>query len=120
MTDQKPTEGDFASEFRELGKNLSEALRTAWGSEERKKLQQEIKVGLKDLGDSLNRAAGDISQSQVAQNLKADAQDLRKRVQSGELEAQVRADLLAALRSVNNQLEQLFSRQPPTKPGEEA
>jgi hypothetical protein len=119
MTDKKPTESDIASEFRELGKNLSEALRSAWGSEERKKLQQEIKTGLKDFGDSLNRAAEDVSQSKVAQNLKADAQDFGKRVRSGELEAKVRTDLLAALRSVNAQLEKLFSKQPPTKPGEE-
>ena len=119
MTDKKPTDGDIASEFRELGKNLSEALRTAWDSEERKKLQQEIKTGLKDLGDSINQAAGDISQSKVAQNLKSDAQDFSKRVRSGELEAKVRTDLLAALRLLNAQLEKLFSKQPPTKPGEE-
>jgi hypothetical protein len=55
MTDPLPPENDLAAEFRRLGENLRSALQSAWESEERLRLQDEIERGLRH-GDEAFRA----------------------------------------------------------------
>ncbi len=122
MTDSIPPQGkpapeDIASEFTELGKSLTSLLRSAWESEERKKLQKEIEAGLTDLSGTLSKAATEFSESPTGQNLKADLKDLRQRVESGEVEAQVRQDVLSALRAANAELKKVASQPPFTSTG---
>ena len=122
--EQAKTIGD---EFAELARNMKQALQSAWSSEERMKLQAEIDAGLKEASRSLKHAADDFSKSQTGQTLKTEAEDLQKRVQSGELEAKIRSELLAALRMANEELKKAFpgesspggkSTQPSDQPGE--
>lgn len=130
MTDQKSSQdrnNDIAVEFAEFGQNIKRALQSAWTSEERKKLQADIEKGLKEAGEALKQATNDFSRSQAAQTAKAEAEDFKKRVKSGELETKVRSEVLNALRLANDQLKKAFSggtttetrpNQPPAGPEE--
>jgi succinate dehydrogenase/fumarate reductase flavoprotein subunit len=104
MTENPSPEENLGEEFRQLGKNLAEVLRGAWESPERKKLQQEIANGLSDLSDLMRTEAEHIRESPTGQRMKADAEELRERIRTGEVESKVRQDLLAALRLINDQL----------------
>jgi len=108
MANQKPTRS-ISDEFAELGRNIKQALESAWTSEERKKLQTEIEAGLKEASQAVKQAAGDFSKSQAGQTLKTEAEDFQKRVHSGELEAKIRSELLAALRMANEGLKKAVS-----------
>jgi hypothetical protein len=112
----KPQNEDIGEQLNELGKNLRDALRTAWESDERRKLQQEIETGLKNLRDSLNEAANDFANSQTGQNLKADVQDLHQRWQTGEVGTKVRSEIAEALRTVNRELQKASQKNQPSKP----
>lgn len=107
-----PPQDDLASEFRELGKNLQEAFHTAWESEQRKKLQNDIQTGLNDVAAALKQAANDLSQSQVGQTIKADVQDINQRIKSGEVEEKIRTELLTALQSVNTEIKKAIAKHP--------
>ena len=50
---EKPN--DIAEEFRMLGENMVQALRSAWESPERKKLQDEIEAGLNQFATTIKR-----------------------------------------------------------------
>ena len=104
MTENPSPEENLSEEFRQLGKNLAEVLRGAWESPERKKLQQEIADSLSDLSNMMRTEAEHIRESPTGQRMKADAEDLRERIRTGEVESKVRQDLLAALRLINDQL----------------
>jgi hypothetical protein len=104
---QANTIGD---ELRALGDNLIAALREAWGTPERQRLQNEIETGLADLGSSLKKAAADFETSPTGQRLKADIDDFGERVRSGEVESKLRSELLEALRAVNSELEKAAAR----------
>jgi succinate dehydrogenase/fumarate reductase flavoprotein subunit len=104
MTENLPPEENLADEFRQLGKNIAEVLRGAWESPERKKLQQEIANGLSDLSNMMRTEADHIRESPTGQRMRADTEELRERIRSGEVESRVRQDLLAALRLINDQL----------------
>lgn len=118
MSDSNPDENrspkeDIGDQLNELGKNLRDALRTAWESEERRKLQQEIEVGLANLRDSLNQAANDFSNSPTGQNLKEDVKDLHERWRTGEVGSKVRSEIAEALRTVNQELQKATQKTPP-------
>ena len=111
--ENKTPEGDIGEQLNELGKNLRDALRTAWESDERRKLQQDIEVGLANLRDSLNQAATDFSSSQTGQTLKEDVRDLNERWKTGEVGSKVRTEIADALRTVNQELQKASRKEPP-------
>jgi hypothetical protein len=104
MSTEKP-EGDLMNEFRQLGHNLAAAARGAWESEEGQKLRNEIKVGLAALEAGLRQAGAEVTSGETGQRIKSEVDDFSARVRSGQVESQLRNDLLAALRKVNSELE---------------
>jgi hypothetical protein len=111
MPEPNPSQGQtktLGDEFAELGRNIQQALQAAWASEDRKKLQAEIEAGLKEASRAVQQAADEFSQSQAGKTLKTEAEDIQKRVQSGELEAKIRSELQAALRIANQELKKAF------------
>jgi len=104
MTDNSPPESTIEDEFRILGANLLETLRSFWDSPERKQVQQEIEQGLTQLADTLKAEADTFKQSSTGQRLKSDLEDLQQRVRSGQAESKAREEILKALRTVNTEL----------------
>jgi len=98
---------DLSAEFHKLGENLKSAVKTAWESEERRRLQSELEAGLAALGTALR----DSAQSETGQRLKAEVNDLGKRVKSGEVEQRLRTDLLNALRALNLEIEKMSQKE---------
>jgi hypothetical protein len=100
-----PPEGDLLDEFRQLGRNLAAAARSAWQSEESQKLRNELRVGLAALEAGLKQASAEVTSGETGQRIKAEVNDFSERVRSGQVESRLRDDLLAALRKVNSELE---------------
>ena len=115
---QGSTSGDLASEFQELGDNLKNIFVSAWESEQRKNIQQELEDGFSELGESLKQTAEEIHDSEAGQRVKAEAEDLRDRVRTGEVETKIREDILSVLHKVNSELGKII--QPDPSPGETA
>ena len=116
MSDNQPPEENLAEEFRNLGKNLADALRTGWESPERKRLQQEIESGLTDLGTTLKREVENFSSSPTGQQLKTDVEQLHERVRSGEAQEKVRQELLNALKTANAELKRVINQWSASRP----
>lgn len=110
--------GNLASEFQELGDNLKNIFVSAWESEQRKNIQQELEDGFSELGESLKQTAEEIHDSETGQRVKAEAEDLRDRVRTGEVETKIREDILSVLHKVNSELGKIT--QPDPSPGETA
>ncbi len=106
------TPDDLADEFRNLGENLTNLLRSAWESEERRKLQSEIESGLRELNTSLRQAANEFEQSPSGQKLKTEVNELRDRVRAGEVQEDLRQELVAVLQRINTELQKARRRQP--------
>jgi ElaB/YqjD/DUF883 family membrane-anchored ribosome-binding protein len=107
MTENPKTEPNLTDEIRELGNNLSNILHTIWDSPERQEIQREIESGISEFSAALNKTAQEFSTSDTGQRIKADLEDLRARANSGELSAQVRNNLMEALRKVNEELDKV-------------
>jgi hypothetical protein len=114
--DDKSSSDNISDQLNELGKNLRQVLHSAWESEERRKLQKEIEVGLANLGESLSEAAKDFSNSPTGQNIKEDMKDLQERWRTGEVHSKVQNDIMDALRKVNHELQKATQKNPPPPP----
>jgi hypothetical protein len=110
MSENKPPENDLAEEFRNLGKNLADALRTAWESPERKKFQQEIENGINEMGATLSKEFGTFIESPTGQRLRSDVEDLGERIRTGETQQRAREELLAALERANIEIRRATER----------
>jgi len=110
MSEEKQTHGTLRDEFRALGQNLKEMMDSAWESEERKKLQTEIKEGMHELGNVLDEFAANVQSGEVAQTIRREVDDFSERVRSGELESKARQEILKALKVLNNELEKASAK----------
>jgi hypothetical protein len=110
MNDEPSSEGNLTDEFRTLGRNLLNTLHAAWDRPERKNLQQEIENGLSELLDTLKSEAGNVASSPTGQKVKMEAEDLRQRVQTAEVDTAIRSELLKALQTVNAELKKAATR----------
>lgn len=110
MAENQSPEGNLTAQFRELGKNLTDVLRAAWDQPERKRLQQEIANGLSELGSTLKEETEKFTESPTGQRLKTDVGNVTQRVQSGEMEARVRQELLNALQMANQRIQEAIDR----------
>jgi hypothetical protein len=110
MNDSPKPEENLTEELRLLGRNLLSTLQAAWDRPERKNLQQEIETGISELVNTLKNEAGNVASSPTGQKVKSEAEDLRQRVQNGEVDTAIRSELLKALQTVNTELKKAATR----------
>ncbi len=116
MSDPTRDESDLVGEFRQLTQNLKTAMQAAWDSPGRHQLQEDLKVGAEDMRQTFSQLASDFSKSETGQQLKSDLEKLGDRAKSGELETQIRAELVGLLQRVNKELQAASERM--AEPGE--
>lgn len=118
MSDNNPqgsssTNDNISDQLKELGKNLQQIVQSAWQSEERRKLQNEIEEGLKSMRESLNQAAQEFSSTPTGKTISDDVKDFQERWRSGEVQSKARSEIMDALRKVNDELQKAAQKNPP-------
>ena len=117
MAENEIPDENLSDEFRALGMNLVNALRTAWESPERKKLQGELEEGLSGLATTLSSEIENFQESGTGQRLRSDAAELRDKVRDSKTEKKIRDELIKTLHIVNTELENTAQRWSPTEEG---
>ena len=117
MGEEAKTERSIADELTKLAQQLTTAAKTAWDSEERKRLQSEIMTGMQRLGQELNSAVNKAAESEQAKELKMRATRVAEDVQKTDVADEVKKGILVGLEAVNRELGKLLERME-SKPGE--
>lgn len=115
----RPDPSDVARELHEMGRNLANILRGAWGSDERRRLNDEIRQGVSDLTDTVNQAVSQFRQSSTGQRVEGEIHDFHERIRAGEVDTKIREEILSALRTVNTELEKCTKRTETPPPADE-
>lgn len=116
-SDEKTTERSIADELARLGQQLAAAARTAWESDERKRLQNEITNGVQRFGQEISAAASKAVESDQAKEIKTRATRVAEDVQKTDVIEEVRKGLLVGLEAINRELGKMLERMEP-KAGE--
>lgn len=116
MTENQPGDENLRKEFEALGKNLVEALRSAWSAPESRRLRDEITNGLGDLGGMLKREAEELASSPAANKVRSSVEEVGEKLRTQEVQTKVRGELIGALQTVNNELQKVIDRWGGTAP----
>jgi hypothetical protein len=103
-------EETLADEFIKLGENIRDIVKAAWESDEGSRFRQDIKNGLEELGESLDKLSKELNESQTAQHIREEMEEIAKRVQTGEVESTIKSGILSTLKSLNLEIEKLVNR----------
>jgi hypothetical protein len=113
-------EPDLVEEFKNVGRQLADTLRTAWGSQERQRLESEIREGVKLFADEVSKAVHEVKASPVAQRARQEASHIKEKVEKGEVSHKARANMAQGLHWLSEELEKLAKQFTPvekTPPG---
>jgi hypothetical protein len=111
----KGTEADIAEELKNLGRQLADTLRTAWNSQERQKLESEIRRGVKSFADEVGKAVHEIKESPPAQRAREEASQIRIKVESGEVGHRAKSNMAQSLHWLSVELERLSKQFTPVE-----
>jgi len=113
MTEQTGAENSgtpsITEELSRLGKQLGEAFRAAWQSEERQELQLEIKEGLSALGAQLEEAVQSARKSDAFTELKAELKTAADEARRAVPLEDIRGGLVKGLQELNDGLTELIA-----------
>ena len=121
MSEEPRVEKSLVEQLDHLGRQLADAIRLAWESEDRKKLQAEIAEGLDGFGKQVTAALDKASQSDAAKQLKEQTAKVAADVRESDVAGQVRKGMLAGLETANRELGKLLEKlesQAPEAPAE--
>ena len=109
---------DIAEEFKRLGRQFADTLESMWNSEERRRMEAEIREGVRTFANEVDKVVRDARQSPAATRVKEEAVGVKERVESGDVTNRAREGVVQGLRWLSHELERLAEQFTP--PAEKA
>ena len=111
---------DLAEEFKRLGRQFGDTLQTAFNSEEARRLETELRTGMRSFADEVERAFREAKGSPTATRMKEEAAAAKERVDTSDMSRKAQEGLVGGLRWLSNELEKLANQftsgeQPPAE-----
>ncbi len=122
MSEEPKVEGrTITDELSKLGKQMADAIKAAWESDDRKKLQAEIVDGLQKFGDEVSEALDKAGQSETAKDLRVKADKVAADMRERGVVEDVRKGIISGLDVINTELGKLVEKlEPKATPADEA
>lgn len=110
MSEEPKVERNIADELNKLGKQVADAIKAAWESEDRKKLQTEISEGFQNFGSQVTEALDKASESETAKDLREKAEKVVEDIRESDVVEDVRKGILTGLDALNRELGKLLTK----------
>lgn len=98
---------DIVDELKNLGRQVAETLRTAWESEERQKMETEVREGIKSFADEVDKVIREARASEPAKKVREEATELKAKVEEADLAKKARTSLVQGLSWLSDELGKL-------------
>ena len=122
MTDENTTSGpepqpepDVEEELRTLGRRFADLLQAAWGSQERHKVETEIRDGLRRFSEEVERLYERTRESPTGERVRTKFQEARGRAAESDAARRTRETLAHGLHRLSQQLAHLAERFTPAE-----
>lgn len=84
--DEKASNGpDLVAEFQTLGRTFAEAFETAWNSEDRKRVEEEVRAGVQSFASEVDKVVREAKASPTGERVKNEAGEVASKVESSDL-----------------------------------
>ena len=91
---------DFAEELRRFGQKFAETVENAWNSEQRQKLEEDLKEGMNRFSEEVRKAFDKVSETDAAKKVREEA----AKIDSTELAGNIKKGLASGLRWLSTEL----------------
>ncbi len=98
---------DVVEELKDLGKQFADTLQTAWNSEERQKVEGEIREGMKSFVNEVDKAIRQVKEGDVTTKVKDEAVEVKTKVESSDLGRKAREGFVQGLQWLSEELGKL-------------
>jgi signal recognition particle GTPase len=120
-TTKAETTRDFGEEIKNLGKQFADTVQTAWNSEERHRVEGEIRSGVKSFVAEVDKAINEAKESQAAAKVKEEATEIKTKLETSDIGSKARDGLVQGLQWLSEELGKLAEQfTPEEKSPEEA
>ncbi|MEJ2749710.1 MAG: hypothetical protein P8183_17655 [Anaerolineae bacterium] len=109
------TQRDFAEELKNLGKQFADTVQTAWNSEERQRVESEIREGVKSFANEVDKAIKEAKESPAAAKVKEEATEIKTKIETGDFGKKARDGLVQGLQWLSEELGKLAQQMTPAE-----
>lgn len=109
------TTRDFGEELKNLGKQFADTVQSAWNSEERHRVENEIRSGVKSFVSEVDKAINEAKESQTAAKVKEEAAEIKTKIETGDLSKKTRDGLVQGLQWLSEELGKLAEQFAPVE-----
>ena len=111
---------DLVEEFKRLGRQFGDTVQAAFNSEEARRMETELRAGMRSFADEVERAFREAKDSPAATRMKDEATGMKERVESGDMARKAQEGVVSGLRWLSVELERLAiqftpAQQPPSE-----
>lgn len=114
-TAKAETKRDFGEELKNLGKQFADTVQTAWNSEERHRVEGEIRSGVKSFAAEVDKAIKEAKESQAAAKVKEEAAEIKTKIETGDFGKKAREGLVQGLQWLSEELGKLAEQFTPSE-----
>ncbi|MDX1663115.1 MAG: hypothetical protein R3272_04930 [Candidatus Promineifilaceae bacterium] len=108
IAEEKTTpEADVSEALRDLGRQFAETIRSAWHSQERREMETEVREGIEHFAEEVNRVFREARESPAAKKVREEADDVRSKVERGEVSRKARMSLVDGLNWLSREMAKL-------------
>ncbi|MCC6454802.1 MAG: hypothetical protein IT328_07665 [Caldilineaceae bacterium] len=98
---------ELVDELTRLGQKFVEVVEVAWNSEQRKKIEEDLRTGLVSVANSLEDGFKRVSSTKEAQDAVKSAEDVAEKVRTSKIAAELSDALAEGLRALSDQMDKL-------------
>lgn len=109
---------DIAAEFQKLGRQFAETLQSAWDSEERKRVEKEVREGMQSFVKEVDQVIREVKASETTEKIKGEAEELKTRVETSDIGTRARTGCVQGLRWLSEGLGELANQFTPQEKGD--
>ena len=103
-----PRDGqNVVDEMGDLGRKFAETLRGAWRSEERTKFENELREGVRQFADEVDKIIRDVRSGNVGAKLQEETSKVREEVKADDLADRAKTSLTKGLRWLSDEMGKL-------------
>ena len=111
---------DVVGEFKDMGRQFGETLRSAWYSEERVRFEKEVREGVQSFAKEVDKAFGEVRESDAAARARKEAGEVKTKVNQTEIADKAKEGLAQGIHWFSQEMEKLATQFTPEAPAEKA
>ncbi|MEM7333048.1 MAG: hypothetical protein AAF490_13245 [Chloroflexota bacterium] len=112
--EEEPTKADanpdVVAELQNLGRQFASTLQSAWNSEERQRIESEVREGMKSFVNEVDKAFQTAKDSSAAERIKSEATNVTNKVGSSDVGTKARSGIVQGLKWMSIELEKLADK----------